>query len=95
MISSRGGLIINMLKNGYSYEQIHQKLNISKTTINHWFKKLPQKDQENVKEFRIKNWQRAYKKTAEKIKKETKKKEKEIQKKLLVKLKKYLKGNFF
>ena len=95
MVSSRGDLIADMLKSGYSYEQIHQKLNISKTTINHWFKKLPQKDQENIKEFRIENWQKAYKKTAEKIKKETKRKEKEIQKKAAGEIKKISKRELF
>lgn len=81
MVSSKGGLITNMLKRGHSYKEIHKNLKVSKTTINHWFKKLPKKDQENIKKHRIKNWQKAYRKTAKKIKKETKRKEKKIQKK--------------
>ncbi|KUK83563.1 MAG: hypothetical protein XD98_0316, partial [Microgenomates bacterium 39_6] len=58
MVSSRSGLITNLLKNGYSYEQVRQKLGVSKTTINYWFKKMPKKDQERIKKDRIKNWQK-------------------------------------
>lgn len=84
-----------LLRKGYSYNQVKQKIKVSKSTLNYWFKQLSQKEQEKIKVFRIKNWKKAYKKHAQRIKGRTLKKEKQTQKKAAQEIKNISKKELF
>jgi len=67
----------NLLLDGYSYNQIKNKLTISKGSISYCFKHLSNLDKGKVISFRIRNWKLSYYKKAQKIK-DTKLKEEKI-----------------
>lgn len=71
MSSNKRKAGISLLKAGYSYSQIQKELQVSKGTINFWFKSLDSKDQILVKRFRLQNWKKSYKDFADKKKKKT------------------------
>lgn len=73
--------VIYLLNNGYSYSQIRKKLGVSKSTINHWFKQLSEKEKRKIRIFRIKNWKNSYKNYAKIKKEKTIEKERRIQNK--------------
>lgn len=79
MSNNRKARVAALLRKGYSYNWIHQKLGVSKSTINSWFREFSEKDKENIKKYRLKNWQKSYSKYAEFKKRKTLKNEETIQ----------------
>ncbi len=86
---------IDLLKSGCSYSEISSKLNIAKSTLNSWFKKLSDKEKKKIKSYRIKNWKKSYLSYANKKKVKTKQEEQKLQQKAASSIKKITKRELF